>query len=525
MNNELLDIFSHKLLADLPHMKEQVSTLQTDAVSSISKLFRSFHNYKASSSYLGLHDMNILVSHGENILSALRTNNEIPREIDVKWMHTCVSQLQIWCDELIAGEALSKADHSLFPTICIINDLDKTSDIMLSLNVLYADVNEERSKKIKAPLSHIFKNVTICSDVNKIKDDVRNNISDLVILNMQKDSIQLAQELLALKPDLAIITAVPELRVQQKSRLMLKGLTHPISSPIKSSELKRQLHNLVTSHFSKVFSLVSHKKIYNFIQGIDPLSSSVKEITRLCDDPESSLKDLIKTVQSDSITSATVLHAASLPIYAVKKTSSVEKAIISFGKRLVKALTLSDLACKIGSLQLDAYNISEKQFKQCSQMRLALMNAWYSHVNITDLDILCASAVLGNLGEILIDQEIIKEGLQEEFKKYEEHELSMAEVTLLKTSTAFVTSDILNFWGLEDDLVDSIRYSDSPFNASTKRIQELSCANYVVYQMVTPYGELHKEIPMNVQALMKKAKLDENVLKEAIEALYNQDLG
>jgi hypothetical protein len=37
--------------------------------------------------------------------------------------------------------------------------------------------------------------------------------------------------------------------------------------------------------------------------------------------------------------------------------------------------------------------------------------------------------------------------------------------------------------------------------------------------MVTPHGELLKEIPHSVKSLMKKARLDEKVLEEALQAL------
>jgi HD-like signal output (HDOD) protein len=262
--------------------------------------------------------------------------------------------------------------------------------------------------------------------------------------------------------------------------------------------------------------VISHEKIYNFIQGLDPLPSSVKKISSLCDDPESSIKEVVATVESDAISTVNILNAAGSPMYGIKKTSSVEKAVTAFGKQLVKAITLSDLACRLGSLQLNAYGINEQQFKETSALRLALMKNWYSSVNSTDLNILCSSAILGNLGMILIDQEICNEGLDETFKRYSEDELLQAEVTLLKTSSAFVTADTLEFWGLESDLIDSIRYCDSPFNAGDPYIQKLACANAVVYGMVTPYGRLHESIPHHVKSLMLKAGLELSVLEEAV---------
>lgn len=519
MDNELLDIFTYKLLSDIPLMQGHVSMLNEDKDDAIAKLFRTFHNYKASASYLELNEFYLLVAQGENILNALRCSSDNAGEHDLKWLHACVSQLKVWCDELMVGEELSHIEPSLFPTIAILDESEKTTEIMEGLSILYADTHEERCKKMKAPLSAIFKSVHTTKDIDEIRMSLLNNTADIFIINMHEDSIKVSEELVTLKPDIALITAVPELRARQKSRLLLKGMTHPIISPIKSSDLKRQLHNIVTSHFSKVYTLISHKKIYNFIQGLDPLPSSIKEIAKLCDDEESSIKDIIKVVESDSITTASVLHAANMPIYAVKSTSSIEQAVVSFGKRLIKAITLSDLTCKIGGLELEAYDINEGQFKLSSQIRLALMNLWYSRVNSAELSLLCSSAILGNLGEILINQELINEGLSDEFKTYNKLELSKAEVTLLKTSSAFVTADILEFWDLDANLVDSIRYSDSPFNASTPTIQRLACANAVVYSMVSPYGEVLEKIPKGTKSLMLKAGLEISVLEEALEQL------
>lgn len=516
MNHELLDIFTSRLQADLPMMQDLISHLDTDKTEATAKLFRMFHNYKASSSYLHLKEFHLLIAQGENILSAMRSYHENATANDIKWLQSCVSQLLNWQEQLISKQELSPIDKTLFPALSILDDAQKASDIMQGLHVLYADPNLQRAEAIKAPFEHIFKTVQTTDDPDQIKHYVQENSIDIIILNMQEQSIEIAQELLRLKPDLPLITAIPNLTTNQKSRLLLNGMTHPIVSPIKSSDLKRHLHNIVTSYFSKIYTLISHEKIYNFIQGLDPLPSSVKTIASLCDDPESSIKDIIKIVESDPISTVNILNAAGSPIYGIKKTSSVEKAVTSFGKQLVKAVTLSDLACRLGSLQLNAYGINEQQFKETSALRLTLMKNWYSYVHSDSLNILCSCAILGNIGMILANQEIMNEGLEDDFKSYGKDALTRAEVALLKTSSAFIAADALEFWGLESDLVDSIRYSDSPFNAPNADIQKLACANAVVYSMVTPYGKLLESIPDNVKSLMLKAGLELSALEEAI---------
>ena len=191
MDNELLDIFTHKLLSDIPVIQEQLSVLATDKDTSVPILFRIFHNYKASSSYLEIHQLYLLVSQGENILNALRLSQDEASKDDLKWLDSCLSQLQIWCEQLLAGDALSPLKHSLFPTITILDESEKTSEIMQGLTLLYADGNAERAKKMQAPLEHVFRSVQTVGTIEDIKCSVLENTCDIVILNMHESSIEI----------------------------------------------------------------------------------------------------------------------------------------------------------------------------------------------------------------------------------------------------------------------------------------------------------------------------------------------
>ena len=169
MDNELLDIFTSRLQTDLPLMQELISDLSTDKSGATAKLFRIFHNYKASASYLELGEFHRLIAQGENILSALRSYHDNVNENDIKWLQTCVSQLLYWHKQLTAEEPLSPINESLFPTMSIVDSAEKTSDIMRGLSILYADTNAQRAKATKAPLEHIFKSVQTTDDPNQIK--------------------------------------------------------------------------------------------------------------------------------------------------------------------------------------------------------------------------------------------------------------------------------------------------------------------------------------------------------------------
>ena len=219
MDTELLDIFTDRLQLDIPLIQEHVLYMQTDKVDATAKLFRIFHNYKASSSYLNLNEFHKLVTHGEHILNSLRTTNDNASHFDIQWLNSSAIQLKTWCEQLLSDLVLSPADSSLFPTISILDKQEKTADVMKGLSLLYVDKSTKRSNAMQAPLSHIFKRVSTTDSISELKNAVANNSADLIILNLEEKSIEVALELINVKPDIALITAIPNLSANKKSRL------------------------------------------------------------------------------------------------------------------------------------------------------------------------------------------------------------------------------------------------------------------------------------------------------------------
>ena len=81
-----------------------------------------------------------------------------------------------------------------------------------------------------------------------------------------------------------------------------------------------------------------------------------------------------------------------------------------------------------------------------------------------------------------------------------------------------VSSDILSYWKLNKDIVDSIRYSDEPDNAPVE-IKELCVANYIVYSLVDSLGDVKSELDDETMYYMSMENLDPEPLINALNSI------
>ena len=262
--------------------------------------------------------------------------------------------------------------------------------------------------------------------------------------------------------------------------------------------------------------ILSNKKIRSFIDTLDPLGDSIKEIQKICDDPQASVAQLIKVVKSDPICSGIILNATKSPIYALKNISSIDQAVSTFGKRTVKALVLGGLSSRFMPANLSMYHIDEETFLEITHLRMKLMTKWYKKVNPNYLNILSVAALLGNLGQMLISREILNQGKADAFlQSVKDKSAYEAEYEFLRTSTAAVTSDILYFWKMSSRLIDAISYSDDPMQA-VEEIQPLSLACHIVFSLVPLTEATILPVSDDMKKLMLKNDLNVSDLLKAI---------
>jgi HD-like signal output (HDOD) protein len=261
--------------------------------------------------------------------------------------------------------------------------------------------------------------------------------------------------------------------------------------------------------------------IIKIIENIPPLPNTVLKINQVASDPESAVKDLAKEIKTDPIATANILKEANSPLYGFKNVDTIEKAVMLFGKDTSRAIALSALAKESLEIDLSPYDISNDDFSKISQKRSFLMLKWYSRVDMSKLSILSISALLGNLGQIIIAKALLEQNRVDWFQDIiKDKGLTEAENEAIGSTTVHVTSMILRHWNLDKTIVDSIEYSDN-YNEADESIKKLALANSVVYDLIDGRKKIAYNIDEKLEETLVENKMKPNYLKMAIESILD----
>jgi len=523
---EIFEMFKDQCYSQLPTMESKILSLE-DPVNfkeNINDLFRIFHNYKSTTKYLGLDSIYKVVNKTEDVLGGLRSSSSLKDENVIQWLLQIKDQFEVWMDEMELGlNTFSAYDLFLLNAIATIPEIPKPSEIIKTLDILYIDYEDKRSKIIAQALQKILNTVKEGNSLEVLKGYAKGEAPHIILLNMKEQNKPYHKKLSERFPEAAIIVAFDKVSKKLIFELGSMGISNILSNPIKGPELKRELLSIAHTYYSSRRVLINNKKIFKFIETLEPLPSTIMQIQQVCDDDELSINDLVDVVKTDPIIVGIILNAANSPIYGLKtQNNSIENVIAIFGKKTVKAISFGMMSSYLGEMKLSPYKINEEKFIKVGGLRLALMNAWYTHVDKNLLSALSTTAILGNLGQLLLSKEIESLGLKEEFvelsfqKSFEE-----AEEELLHTNSTYVTSDILSFWNLKPNIIDAIRYSSDVINAPLET-RALAVANFVVYNLVHLNAQVETEISDDIYYLLSEEGLDPKPLENALKKI--QDL-
>jgi len=329
------------------------------------------------------------------------------------------------------------------------------------------------------------------------------------LINFTKDNFQ----------DLPIISIFDSITSICSKKLLKKGISHSTTNPLSAKILQRELISIIKVFFSSSNIIIVHKKITDFIQNLQPLPNTIFQILQICDDEEVPIKELIKVIKTDPIISANILNKANSPLYGNTELKTIDQAVTKFGKRAIKALAMCGMYNSMGKVDLNAYNMNEDNFSNVSMARLSLMLKWYSKVSISALSILSSTALLGNIGQLLISKEITQNDNTEDFHSLSSTcSIKYTEESIMHTTTNIVSSQILNYWKLSKDIVDIISYSDDPIEAPDE-LRKLCVANYIVYKLIDIKGNIAKKIPDELLPIIAEFNFDIAPLNKALESL------
>ncbi len=114
------------------------------------------------------------------------------------------------------------------------------------------------------------------------------------------------------------------------------------------------------------------------IQQLPPLPESAIMIENIYQNPNSTFKEMANVIQKDPLLTADILKAANSPLYGFsREISSVSKAVGLFGMGTIRGFALASIVKQSFKLDLSAYNITNEEFSNFSNMLSALAVLWY----------------------------------------------------------------------------------------------------------------------------------------------------
>lgn len=234
--------------------------------------------------------------------------------------------------------------------------------------------------------------------------------------------------------------------------------------------------------------------IVNSIKSLPPLPKTVIDMQRVCNDPNSSIQDLVKTVETDPMIVANLLKAANSPLYSFRREIlNVAQAVSLFGMSMTRSIGLGNSVRKLLNVDMEPYGISSDRFAEISSMQAALVHEWYSKIDRAKADKLFLATFLQETGKIIIASDVIQEDLATNFKAdiISAIDIASVERSYIQETTAAVTAAIFTHWNFDKEFIDMIQFSDSPSSAP-EEIREYATALNIIKTIIPindPFGD------------------------------------
>lgn len=255
------------------------------------------------------------------------------------------------------------------------------------------------------------------------------------------------------------------------------------------------------------------------IKQLPPLPESAMQIEAVYQDPDSSFNDMVKILEKDPLLTADILKAANSPLYGFsREINAISQAVGLFGMGTVRGFALASIVKKSFALDLSPYGINNDMFSMLSKKQHGLMTAWCIRKENRLLGVLSPAAFLVEIGKVLIAQQIMADGKEEEFRDAlkELGDVEAAERQVTGVDTPEVSATIFSQWKFEEGLVDVIRNCQNPEKA-LEEDQRAASILHVVRIAVPINGVITDASIQAAKDLVTKYSLDMESFEKALE--------
>jgi HD-like signal output (HDOD) protein len=261
------------------------------------------------------------------------------------------------------------------------------------------------------------------------------------------------------------------------------------------------------------------EEILKKIKQLPPLPESAMQIEEVYKDPDSTFNDMAKILEKDPLLTADILKAANSPLYGFsREINAISQAVGLFGMGTVRGFALASIVKKSFTLDLSPYGITNDMFSDLSKKQHALMTSWCLRKENRYLGVLSPAAFLVEIGKVLIAQQVMSDGKEEEFRDAlkELQDVEAAEREVIGVDTPEVSATIFKQWKFEESLVDVIGSCQNP-DLATEEDQRPAKILHVVRVAVPINGKVTDASIKAAKELIEKYELDMESFDTAIE--------
>ncbi len=208
-------------------------------------------------------------------------------------------------------------------------------------------------------------------------------------------------------------------------------------------------------------------KILNEIEGIPTFPENIMLLQRLCNDPDSSIDQIVKRLKLDPALSTDVIKLSnSAGIAPHKRIEDIKTAVVTIGMKNLNAILVASNARRILN---ERYTSFELIWEHCNRVAFYARNIALSLHQTGIIENVYMAGLLHDLGKIILlatDKKLVRK-IAEIVNNRKITTTTMEEISIGISHSA-IGSLIAQKWNFPDYLVESIAYHHSPLNGSDK---------------------------------------------------------
>ncbi len=265
------------------------------------------------------------------------------------------------------------------------------------------------------------------------------------------------------------------------------------------------------------------EEVLKRIKQLPPLPETAMQIEAVYQDPNSNFQDMVKIIEQDPLLTADILKAANSPLYGFsREINSISQAVGLFGMGTVRGFALASIVKKSFVLNLAPYGLNEAAFAELSKKEHALTTAWCLKKENRLMGVLSPAAFLVEIGKVIIAQVLMSDEKEKEFKSALEelnNDADAAELEVVGVSTPEVSAKIFEHWRFEENLIDVIKNSASPQNASTDDNKRAAAILQAVRTTISLNGTVSDENVEKAKVIIEEYGLNMESYENALEGI------